>query len=438
LKQPWAVAGAIALGLGCAQMQEPPGGPPDFTPPKLLKVTPDSGAIVPGWREPARFTFDEVVTEPPDQAFQHLILVSPRPKSLHLGWHRTSLTVEPDGGWRPDVTYRVELLPGVSDLRNNRVQKRTTLVFSTGNAIPTGLVRGTVIDWTLGKIAQGALLEAISLKDSLTYVSVTDSSGTATIDHLAPGRYVVVGTIDQNGNQRRDGREAFDSAVVTLDTTFASEFWTFAHDTTGPRVRSVTLADSVTAKIEFSQMLANGDPDTSAVHVVALPDSTPVPIAAVMRESVFDSVALVEQKARAQADSVKRAAQADSARRAKPDTAKANPGAGPVAPRAPIRDNPTPRAARDTSRSAGADTARVNAILRKRPKLSAFWVVRFPATIPVNARYVLRATAANLTSVSQTSQAVLAGPKPPADSTAARGRGAGSTPPKPPVKRGST
>jgi hypothetical protein len=419
-------------------MQAPPGGPPDFTPPKLLGVTPDSGAIVPGWHDPVLFRFDEVLTEPTPQAFERLVLVSPRPKKLSLGWHRTALSVEPDGGWKPGVTYRVELLPGVSDLRNNRATGRSVLVFSTGGTIPTGQVRGMLVDWAGGRIVTGGLLEAIRLSDSLTYVSVTDSTGDAVVDHLPPGPYLIVGTVDQNGNQRRDPREAFDSATVTLDSAVTRQLWAFAHDTLGPRLRAATLADSITAKLEFNQMLSLAPGDSTALRVVALPDSTPVRFIGPMRQPAYDSLVAQEQRERARADSITRAAQADSTRRARPDTGKANPGGrqdstgrrpsvrNPTLPRGVSGDSAS-RGGADPGRKPGGgalDTARVNVILRQRPKLSDLWFVRFPQPVPVNARYVVRADAANLTGAKLESQAVLAGPKPAADS-AARGRGAG-------------
>lgn len=415
-------------------MQEPPGGPPDFTPPKLVSVTPDSGSIHPGWHDAVRFTFDEVVTEPQDQAFPKLILVSPRPKALNLGWHRTALSVEPDGGWKPNITYRVELLPGVTDLRNNRVTQRHVVVFSTGGDIPTGSIRATLVDWAGGRLVTGAgLVEAIALPDSLTYLGVTDSTGDALIDHLAAGRYLVVGTIDQNGNQRRDPREAFDSVTLTLDSTATRQLWTFDHDTTGPRLRTATLTDSVTARIEFNQMLALAPPDSSAVHVLALPDSTPVALTAVLTPAAYDTLTRAEQRDKARADSIKRASQPDTARRAgRQDTTRAADTTVRIQSRA-LPTQAVAGAGRG-ARAGGAnapppvDTARQNAILRLRPKLADVWVLRFAAPIPVDARYLVRASASNLIGATQSSQVVLVGPKPPAtDSTKGRGAGRGGS-----------
>ena len=57
----------------------------------------------------------------------YMNITSRRPQVLLGGdhariarWRRDRITVRPREGWRPNTMYRVELLPGVSDLRNNR------------------------------------------------------------------------------------------------------------------------------------------------------------------------------------------------------------------------------------------------------------------------------------------------------------------------------
>src|SRR5437899_11121632 len=109
--------------------------------------------------------------------------------------------------------------------------------------------------------------------------------------------------MDENADRRRWPREADDSVLVTLDTSSNVALYTFPHDTTPPRLRSAAHIDSMTARIEFSQAL---DPtvklDTTRVHVVELPDSTPVAVAGVFTARGFDSVSPPE---RAQADSLR-------------------------------------------------------------------------------------------------------------------------------------
>ena len=56
----WAWSGG---GGGCASVGQPPGGPPDSAPPKILAVRPESGAVVPKLSGDAVIQFDEVIEE---------------------------------------------------------------------------------------------------------------------------------------------------------------------------------------------------------------------------------------------------------------------------------------------------------------------------------------------------------------------------------------
>jgi hypothetical protein len=90
---------------------------------------------------------------------------------------------------------------------------------------------------------------------------------------------------------RLDPREAFDSARLARGKTSAGELWAFVHDTTPPRIRTITVADSVSATIELTQSL---DPRQrlapAAATVRLLPDSTPVRVASLLPKPVDDSL----------------------------------------------------------------------------------------------------------------------------------------------------
>ena len=61
------VAALGAGGAACARQGEPPGGPPHTTPPQIVRVMPESGAVVPGWKGDAVIEFDEVIDEMPSR-----------------------------------------------------------------------------------------------------------------------------------------------------------------------------------------------------------------------------------------------------------------------------------------------------------------------------------------------------------------------------------
>jgi hypothetical protein len=288
----------LSVLSSCARIEPPPGGPPDTSPPQLISTVPESLADVPGFKGDVVFRFDEVVSEggTPSQGagtgdLEKLILLSPTSRVPDVTWRRDRITVKPTEGWRPNRVYRVELRPGIADLRRNQSKRGTVLTFTTGGPKPSVTIEGTVVDWTTSRPAAAALVEALLLPDSLDYRGLADSSGHIALGPLPAGSYLVRGVIDQNQNNTFDPREAFDTVRLAPGKTSAGELWAFVHDTTPPRIREITVADSMAASVALSQTL---DPAQrlalSAVTVRVLPDSTPVRVTSILPKPVDDSL----------------------------------------------------------------------------------------------------------------------------------------------------
>jgi hypothetical protein len=293
------VAAGVAIAtLSCARIEPPPGGPPDLMPPHLIATRPDSFARIPGFKGDVEFQFDEVISEggSPNVGtgtgdMEKLIILSPTTRVPDVTWRRSRITVRPSEGWRPNRVYRVELLPGATDLRRNRSTTGTVLTFTTGAPLPATTIDGTVIDWTTNRPVAGALVEAVLLPDSLPYRGLADSSGHFKLGPLPDGQYLVRGVLDENRNVRFDGREAFDTVRLAPGKTAAGELWAFVHDTTPMRIREVTVIDSTSASIELSQSLAPGlriAPKQVTVRI--LPDSTPIRVTSVLPKPLDDSL----------------------------------------------------------------------------------------------------------------------------------------------------
>jgi hypothetical protein len=377
-------------------------------PPAVIQVRPESGAVVPTWDDPVEIRFDEVIDEMPSTAqsggLGALVLLSPVARGVKVEWHRDRVTVEPRGGWTRDRVYRLELLPGILDLRRNRLDTGRVVLFSTGPAIGAAQISGVALNWVEQRAIARALIEAVPLPDSVGYVTAADSTGRFRLAGLTPGRYRVYASADPNTNRRRDAREAYDSVDIQLDSAATLALFAYPHDTAGPRLRTATVVDSVHVRLEFAQHLSGARRlDTAQVRVVGLPDSTPLPVAAVLSPLDFDSLA--------------------RARRAAADTA----AAGPDSARADTAP-PRVRAPRDTARAAGAardtaatrDTSEVKRLLAQRPVPSDKLVLRFAAPLRPETRYLVRVTGAtNLSGASADGQAVAVTPKPaaPPDTT---------------------
>jgi len=386
---------AFVAYCGCASTGDPPGGPPRTTPPVLLSTVPESGAVL---AEPPRrvdLNFDEVIGEriaAPQPMLAGAVLVSPARTPVSVDWHRDRITISVKGGFRAQRIYRVELLPVITDLHQNRMKQGRTIVFSTGPAIPSATLAGTVVDWTAGHAANGALVQAVLLPDSLPYLALADSVGNFSLREMPPGDYLVYGILDQNNNRRRDPREAFDTARVALTDSALVGLYAFTHDTIGPRIRSADVLDSVTVRITFDRPVNPDAPvDTSMVHVSPLADTTrDVPLRTVFTAAAYDSISKVEAAARTAAQAAKDSA-ARAAAAARDTTHRgAAPAPQPTAARPPVPPPPLGAAPpRDTLPPVRRDTSRAIKMLARRPAPSDTRVVRFAAALEPGARYAI-------------------------------------------------
>ena len=272
----------VAL-VACASPGLPPGAPERHTPPMITRIQPDTNAV--GVRgDEFVIHFDEVISERPANAtsLNDLVLISPRRGAPEVDWHRSSISIRPSKGWRANTTYTVTVLPGVADLRGNVRTTPTVVTFSTGPSIPRTVLGGTLFDWLTGLPVNTGMVEAWSVSDtSLVYIAASDSIGHYSMRGLPPAQYAVRGYMDQNRNRGLDPGEAFDTTRVQLSDSLNLELLTFAHDSIGPRLGTVTMADSVTLRAIFDTPLDPRVIPTAAQFVLTGPDSARVAITSV-------------------------------------------------------------------------------------------------------------------------------------------------------------
>ena len=386
----------------CARIEPPPGGPPDAAPPRLIATRPDTLRTLWPFKGVAEFQFDEVISEGGSAnqgegtgGIEKLVILSPSTRVPEVSWRRNRITVRPREGWKRNRVYRIELLPGVTDLRNNRSETGAALTFITGGPRPQTTLQGQVVDWGTSRPVPGALVVAVLLTDSLPYRGVADSSGRFALGPLPQGDYVVTGVLDQNSDHRQDLREAYATARIARGKTDVGELWAFVHDTTPPRIQTITVNDSVSAAVTFSQKLDPRQRLTPRdLRLRLLPDSTPYPVASILPQPVDDSL---------------------HATRTPQDTAAA-------------RDT---TAARDTSElrgppvGPGARGRRTEEVKTSRPALYDRLVLRVPRPWPYGARLVLDVHGVrNVTGVAGDATGVVAVPEKPKpqakDTTAGR------------------
>ncbi|MEJ2483655.1 MAG: Ig-like domain-containing protein, partial [Gemmatimonadota bacterium] len=255
----------VAMAVGCANVEAPPGTGPDFEAPSVVERYPAPGSIVSGLDGDAWIRFDEPVQSPRNLE---------RGLDLSPAWEwkfspRTSgFAVRPREGWREGVVYRIRIPAGVADLIRNRTQQVIEWTFSTGPEISETRIDGIVYDRVTVTGTRDARLLFLSA-DSVPYSVVSDTGGVYGMRSLPPADYTVFAFMDQNRNRRLDPRsEPWDSASVSLpesDSRYAIDLWMVPPDSTPPRLVSVVAFDTVTLALEFDEPL---DPEASLDEAV--------------------------------------------------------------------------------------------------------------------------------------------------------------------------
>jgi hypothetical protein len=343
---------AIAFGAGlvaCASIGAPPGGPQRTTPPELLSITPESGAVDVRARSVV-LTFDAVLNDRPAGGdLDKLFILSPQEGRPRVRWRRERIEISPRRGFRPNTAYSLTMLPGLSDLRGNTMKTGRTFIFSTGPTIPPFYILGRVFDWMAERVAPRALLVALRRPDSLPYMGVADTAGQFGIGPLAEGSYTLRAIIDANNNRELDPGESWDSVDVTVAGGASPfvELLTAPRDTIGPRIQTLTAPDTLTLVAAFDRPIdPEAPPGAQDVRVVAA-DSTPLRVAGVLTKAQADSIQ------RARSDSVQRAlldsalradtsARADSTLELAPRRDTSLLRGGPVLPQQPRPSRPPP------------------------------------------------------------------------------------------------
>lgn len=246
---------AFLLLAACAHVEPPPGGPEDRAAPVLLTTQPDTLAVVPNFTGPATLVFDERLSE---RGIEDAVLISPLTSAPNIDHRGSQIRVSLRRGWQPGRIYQVTVLPGVQDLWNNQIRQPTTLVFSTGPAIPDTRLTGTAVDRITGRAEVGIRVEAVRQQDSLVYATVSDSAGAFTFARIPAGPYQVRAYRDQNRNRLLDDYEPFDAATSTVAAGPAGapslRLAIVPPDTTPPRVASARMADTL-VEVTFDDYL---------------------------------------------------------------------------------------------------------------------------------------------------------------------------------------
>jgi uncharacterized protein (DUF2141 family) len=260
------------ISFFCAGQVPPSGGPPDTTPPEIIRSYPLPGAL--HYRD-NRFSlaFSKYVDR---SSVEGSMFISPSVGQLTFDWSGTEVEMQFSDSLRPDATYIITIGTDVVDTRKNRMARAFALPFSTGGHLDSASVSGRVFD----PAPAGVMIFAYSLyagnPDTLNptrskpdYETQTGKDGTFNLTNLAPGRYRLIAVRDQYRNLLYDpqtdeyGMATTDIALDSLRPRISGiQFQLTREDTTRPFLSSARPIDRSHVLLKFSELM-----DTTGVRV---------------------------------------------------------------------------------------------------------------------------------------------------------------------------
>ncbi len=230
----------LAVGLmlvACASIGSPEGGPRDYTPPQVVKSSPQPGTVNFKGNK-VEIIFDEIVNLK-DQ--QKKVIISPAPKTMPLVRAvGKKLTVEFRDELEENTTYVIDFSNAIEDNNEGNQLDGYTFAFSTGDQIDSLAVSGIVLQAKDLEPMQHVLVGLHSNLDDTAFtclplerVSRTNDRGKFTIRNLKPGQYHVFALNDVDGDYRMARTEdiAFlDEIIVPSTSEYTSQDTVFTFD----------------------------------------------------------------------------------------------------------------------------------------------------------------------------------------------------------------
>lgn len=200
---PLALAAALAL-TGCARKGAPSGGPPDVEPPRVVSAVPDSGTAGVALDATLSLTFSEGM-EP--RSTGEAVSLAPREEIRQRRWKGRQLSLVLERPLRDDQTYTLFLAATARDAHGNPLAAGRTIVFSTADTFPPGLIEGRIA--ARGFRAEGTYLWCYggdrvpdSTARDFDALGLADETGQFRIPGLpVPARYRLWAFADLNRNR---------------------------------------------------------------------------------------------------------------------------------------------------------------------------------------------------------------------------------------------
>lgn len=197
-------ATVVGVVYSCASIGRPDGGAYDETPPRFIGSTPALGELN-SRRTKIVLEFDEFIKL--EKASEKVVISPPQVQQPEMKPSGKKISINLLDSLKANTTYTIDFSDAIVDNNEGNPLGNFTFTFSTGEAIDTMAVSGTVLDASNLEPIKGILVGLHSnLADSaftklpFDRVSRTDSRGNFNIRGVAPGKYRIFALMDTDQN----------------------------------------------------------------------------------------------------------------------------------------------------------------------------------------------------------------------------------------------
>ena len=226
------------ITYSCASMGTPDGGPYDEMPPKFVGSSPQLRAVNVKSQK-FELEFDEFIKL--EKASEKVIISPPRMEQPEIKVVGKKVVGEFFDSLKDSTTYTIDFSDAIVDNNEGNPMGHFTYSFSTGAAIDTMEVAGTVLNAANLEPIKGIqvglhknLNDSALVKLPFDRVSRTDSRGHFSIRGVAPGKYRIYALMDGNQNYLFDSKTemiAYSDSIIVPSMTPATRQDTVWKDT---------------------------------------------------------------------------------------------------------------------------------------------------------------------------------------------------------------
>ncbi|GAB4368165.1 MAG: Ig-like domain-containing protein [Calditrichia bacterium] len=250
----------------CAHKVAPGGGPPDKTPPQVVRSFPTPDSVGISHLDFIEIEFSENIRK--TSLLNNYWIIPELPQPLEVKWKGgRKVRFYLKDSLNANHTYLFTLGTAITDIRNNRMPDPFQLAFATGATLDSGVISGKIYAdrFQADVFVYAYALQKEASPDSLLlkkakYYTQIDRESNFRFSRLPMGTFRVIGLLDEDFNGIYDissdevGLPPHDVKLDSLHPIYENlNFYLIREDTSAPRIQKVDTISARHLSVEFDE-----------------------------------------------------------------------------------------------------------------------------------------------------------------------------------------